>query len=535
MASEPLSAPDGGKKKVSAAMARIPLFIRPRVKELEAANEYLRNLLDSLPNAVAVVDRNSVVTYMNPACEELTGWRGEEATKRMKCSQVLNSSLCGDSCPIKAAIAAGQHFPCQIAQVRSRQGSECSVLVSAAPLYSGDGELLGHIEVLQLADEVIRLQQEAQKAQQHMESILMAMDDPFIIIDEKMTVTFLNPAAAALTGYSPGEVVGKMECRHVVKSDMCGASCPLKKALAAGEDAASSRARITTRDGREIAVKIFAGAIRDHSGNLIGMFERIADITKETEREEKLQSAASSLSAAAQQLSAAAQQSSATSEQVAKAIEKIAQDAEAIAQLTAESVNSAATGQELAANSIEAVAGIREAAQRVSEDLERIVKRAEEIGKITAAINDVSEQTNLLALNAAIEAARAGEHGKGFAVVAEEVRKLAEQAQANTQQANEILGELTKAIDAAREPMEKALAAVESTVQAVEKARDNMNAIAQGGQTINEMVQSISAAAEEVSAASEEMSSSVQQVSSSAQQLTSMAQELSALADDVEK
>jgi len=72
-------------------------------------------------------------------------------------------------------------------------------------------------------------------------------------------------------------------------------------------------------------------------------------------------------------------------------------------------------------------------AARITEQINELGAAAQEIGKVTEAITEISSQTNLLALNATIEAARAGSAGKGFAVVATEIKALAQQTAAATE------------------------------------------------------------------------------------------------------
>ena len=72
-------------------------------------------------------------------------------------------------------------------------------------------------------------------------------------------------------------------------------------------------------------------------------------------------------------------------------------------------------------------------AARITEQIDQLGLAAREIGKVTETITEISSQTNLLALNATIEAARAGAAGKGFAVVATEIKALAQQTAAATE------------------------------------------------------------------------------------------------------
>jgi methyl-accepting chemotaxis protein len=99
-------------------------------------------------------------------------------------------------------------------------------------------------------------------------------------------------------------------------------------------------------------------------------------------------------------------------EQVTTTVNDIARNAEQARQVTTEAVHT-----------------VSSAASRVDE----LGLAAQEISQVINVIVEIAEQTKLLALNATIEAARAGEAGKGFAVVANEVKELAKQTNAATE------------------------------------------------------------------------------------------------------
>jgi methyl-accepting chemotaxis protein len=160
-----------------------------------------------------------------------------------------------------------------------------------------------------------------------------------------------------------------------------------------------------------------------------------------------MSSSSAELSANSTQMANGSQQASGKAHAVAAAAEEMTANVTSVAagmEQTTTNLTSVATATEEMTATIGEIANNSEKARRITEEATRQAGRiteqmnqlgaaALEIGKVTETITEISSQTNLLALNATIEAARAGSAGKGFAVVANEIKELAQQTAAATE------------------------------------------------------------------------------------------------------
>ena len=141
---------------------------------------------------------------------------------------------------------------------------------------------------------------------------------------------------------------------------------------------------------------------------------------------------------AARQISQSSGKMSESAERVEQAAEArlaLADELESAVLTVSEQVATAATEMGSSANGLADFA--REAvgsAERGLNTVTQLRSSSDQIRRAVDLINAVAAQTRLLALNATIEAARAGEAGRGFSVVAGEVKTLATETSASSEE-----------------------------------------------------------------------------------------------------
>ena len=192
--------------------------------------------------------------------------------------------------------------------------------------------------------------------------------------------------------------------------------------------------------------------------------------------------AAEEMSANMNSVAASTEQMSANVRVVASAVEELTSSIAEVARSAKQAANVAGTAAGLAGDG--------------NAKITEFGAAAGEIGKVIEVIQDIAEQTSLLALNATIEAARAGDAGKGFAVVATEVKELAKQTAAATE-------DIRRRIEGIQTSTSQAVRSIGEITEVIKK--------------VNEVSRTIASAVEEQSITTREIAKNVAETSTAAQ------------------
>lgn len=131
-----------------------------------------------------------------------------------------------------------------------------------------------------------RVEAALEESQQEYRLLVETMNEGLAAVDDKGVITYLNKRTAEMLGYERHELVGRPAIELVEKNNRE----KFKKNMALRESGQVGSYELTlhARDGRRVWVLISPSLLHDHSGQRIGSFAVITDVTERVLMEQAL-------------------------------------------------------------------------------------------------------------------------------------------------------------------------------------------------------------------------------------------------------
>ena len=248
---------------------------------LQESEEKLAVTLNSIGDAVVTTDAEGCVTLLNPLAEKLTGWTRAEATG-LPVGEVFNiinqQTRLPSAIPVMATLAHGtiQGLANHTILI-ARDGAECIIADSCAPILNRDGKVVGAVLVFRDVTKEYAVQQALRDQQFYTRSLIESNTDALIVTDLSGNITDVNKQMEVLTDCTRDELIGAAFRNHFTNPERADTGIKL---VLSEKKIYDYELSVRARGDKETPVSLNANTFFDRDGKLQGVFAAARDITE---------------------------------------------------------------------------------------------------------------------------------------------------------------------------------------------------------------------------------------------------------------
>jgi diguanylate cyclase (GGDEF)-like protein/PAS domain S-box-containing protein len=253
------------------------------------SEQMLRQVLDALPVGVWVADNEGNLVLGNAASKRI--W-GDSQAKGVQHSADLRGWRPDSGAPLEAAdwgiaraLASGESSRNEVVDIESFDGSRKTILHSAAPIVSAEGEIVGGVAVNEDITERRVLADTLRESEARYQALFEHSIDAVFLMKPDGSILSANAQACRLLGYT------EIELRALGRHGLTEPGDPRVAALLdehQREGAARGEFTMRRKDGSWVPVEGSSTTFRDRSGELCASLI-IRDITDRMRAEEHIE------------------------------------------------------------------------------------------------------------------------------------------------------------------------------------------------------------------------------------------------------
>jgi PAS domain S-box-containing protein len=235
-------------------------------------------------DAIVTKNLDSIIQTWNVGAERLFGYTAEEVVGKPVTIIFPEDRLSEDDA-ILEKLRRGQAVE-RLETIRlARDGRRIPVSESTSPLKDSEGNVIGASKIIHDVSDIVAAREALIREKELLATTLSSIGDGVIVTDTQSRVTFLNPEAERLTGWTSSNADGRplsIVFRIINERTRRVAENPVEKALRLGTIVGlANHTMLLREDGAEFLIDDSAAPIRDKDGSLFGVVLVFRDVTEQ--------------------------------------------------------------------------------------------------------------------------------------------------------------------------------------------------------------------------------------------------------------